>query len=322
MTATWSPSQASLWLPRPRRSSPVGPDRSRYGVAAVGAVLTVASVAAGAAVVSTIVVVLAWSTQPRLRAHRARRAGVATGLENRSDLYTRREYLSACLFCAASNRRSRACSRGSSDAPSGRTSDDELARKLVKEMDDHRNVSVSRMRPERVHDLPCSWRPEAVRGLRRISAGRVPRIPRRARAGAVALLGAPVVLVTTGGRPRRGRVRSRLASSGRRENGPRGPPPPRWSSRSTAGTDDDLPRGRAHHRRPQPEPELARARGRDLLRGAGSTQSRRSESYSAVRVTGGVRVRRQHLRASMQSSGEKEPPTGSSTSARRTARPS
>ena len=40
---------------------PSARDRSRYGVAAVGAALTVLSVAAGAAVVSTIVVVLVWS---------------------------------------------------------------------------------------------------------------------------------------------------------------------------------------------------------------------------------------------------------------------
>ncbi len=40
---------------------PSARDRSRYGVAAVGAVLTVLSMVAGAAVVSTIVVVLVWS---------------------------------------------------------------------------------------------------------------------------------------------------------------------------------------------------------------------------------------------------------------------
>ena len=39
---------------------PSARDRSRYGVAAVGAVLTVLSVVAGAALVSTIVVVLVW----------------------------------------------------------------------------------------------------------------------------------------------------------------------------------------------------------------------------------------------------------------------
>ena len=43
----------------------------------------------------------------------------------------------------------------------------ELARKLVKEMDDHRDgLGLARLRPERVHGLPLARRPRAVRELR------------------------------------------------------------------------------------------------------------------------------------------------------------
>ena len=116
----------------------------------------------------------------------------------------------------------------------------ELARKLVKEMDDHRQVSVSRIYvPNEYSVLPLARRPRPVRGLRGVADHRAPGLPRRA---CTARVLRPPLRAEGADRHRRGPRGRRV-----RDRDPDGPAaagrPPRGSLprlRSRVRSDDDL----------------------------------------------------------------------------------
>ena len=147
----------------------------------------------------------------------------------------------------------------------------ELARKLVKEMDEHRNVSVSRVYvPERVHDLPLARRPRAVLGLRGLAARRAPGVPRRARA-----------------------ARELRRCSRRRGSSSR----PTTTSRSaSSGSRPGSRTARGRGRRDAPAAQAAARRDDDLQAGQQPTEAARPTSSACSAEVAVARLRRQAAR--------------------------
>ena len=120
--------------------------------------------------------------------------------------------LRRCPCCATSSPSSPASSRARSRVPSSpRCGPVEIARKLAKEMDEHRvAVAVARLRAERVRRLAVARGPRAVRGLRGRAARGAVRLPARARAPRAHRAADPA----------RGRVPDRRAPAARRVRHP------------------------------------------------------------------------------------------------------
>ena len=184
----------------------------------------------------------------------------------------------------------------------------ELARKLAKEMDDHRNVSVSRVYvPNEYTVYLSSDDREAVRRVRGGSRRRAPGVPRRARAARA--LRAP--RHAAGARDDRRRPRGRASSASRP-----GSSPPRAAPSSAVpaelpvdapGADDDLQGARsrhagrapgraeaggrhAHRRRPQARGDEAKHRARPLARGGRTPRGRQRVPPPCRAAPGGSRV--------------------------------
>ena len=137
----------------------------------------------------------------------------------------------------------------------------ELARKLAKEMDEHRSVSVSRVYvPERVHDLPLAAPTGSSSPLRGLARRRAAGVPHRARTpGGLRAADAAARAVRDRRRPRRRRVRHRDA--GRAARG-RSAVAPRAGRGAEPARSVSIPAGRRAAPAPSPSRLAPRRRRR------------------------------------------------------------